>query len=56
MGMKLGLSHYRNSLKVYENRLLGRISRPEREEWQEGGQDCITRNFITCKLHQILLG
>jgi hypothetical protein len=25
-------------------------------KWQEAGEDCIMRIFITCKLHQILLG
>jgi hypothetical protein len=24
-------------------------------KWQEAGEDCIMRSFITCTLHQILL-
>jgi len=24
--------------------------------WRETGEDCIMRSFITCTLHQILLG
>jgi hypothetical protein len=26
------------------------------EKWQEAGEDCIMRSFITCTLHQIFLG
>jgi hypothetical protein len=25
-------------------------------KWREAGEDCIMRSFITCTLHQILLG
>jgi hypothetical protein len=25
-------------------------------KWQEAAEDCIMRSFITCTLHQILLG
>jgi hypothetical protein len=25
-------------------------------EWQEAGEDCIMRSFITCALYQILFG
>jgi hypothetical protein len=36
-------------LTVFENRVL-------RRKWQEAGEDCIVRSFITCTLHRILLG
>jgi hypothetical protein len=39
---------------MFENGVLGRIFEPKREKWQEAGEDCIMRNFITCTLHQIL--
>jgi hypothetical protein len=28
----------------------------EEGKWQEAGEDCIMGSFITCMLHQILLG
>jgi hypothetical protein len=37
-------------LRVFENRVLRRIF------GREAGEDCIMRSFITCRLHQILLG
>jgi hypothetical protein len=40
-------------LKVSENKVLRGIFGPK---WQEAGEDCIMRSFITCTLHQILLG
>jgi hypothetical protein len=43
-------------LKVSENRALRRIFGTKREEWQEGGEDCIMRSLVTCTLHQMLLG
>jgi hypothetical protein len=36
-------------------RVLRRIFGPQRK-WQEPGEDCIVRSFITCILHQIFLG
>jgi hypothetical protein len=43
-------------LRVFENRVLRRIFRPKRKEVAEDGEDCIMRSFVTCTLHQILLG
>jgi hypothetical protein len=40
-------------LKVFENRVMWRIFEPKMKEVGEG---CIIRNFITFKLHQLLLG
>jgi hypothetical protein len=45
-----------HSLRFFENRVLRRIFGPKSEEGQEDGEDCIMRRFITCKLHQILIG
>jgi hypothetical protein len=42
--------------RVFENRVLGRIFGPKRKERQEGGEDYIMRRFISCSLHQMLLG
>jgi hypothetical protein len=36
-------------LRMFENRVLGRIFGPKRESWR-------LRNFIMCTLHQILFG
>jgi hypothetical protein len=46
----------KHGLRVSENRVLRRIFGPEMEKWQEDGEDCIMRSFVTCALHQILLG
>jgi hypothetical protein len=43
-------------LRVFENRVLRRIFELKREKWQEAGEDCIMRSFITYMLCQILLG
>jgi hypothetical protein len=43
-------------LRVFENRELNRMFAPKRRKWQETGEDYVMRSFITCKLHQILLG
>jgi hypothetical protein len=40
---------------MFENRVQRRIFGAKRK-WQEAGEDCIMRSFITCTLHQILLG
>jgi hypothetical protein len=40
---------------AFENRVLRRIFGPKRK-WQEAGEDCIMRSFVTCALHQMLLG
>jgi len=42
-----------NILKVFENRVLRRISGLKSEE--VAGENCIMRSFITCTLHLILL-
>jgi hypothetical protein len=42
---------------VYGKRVVRKISGKEKgRRWQETGEDCIMRSFITCKLHQMLLG
>jgi hypothetical protein len=41
-------------LRVFENRVLGRIFGPERR--RENGGSCTMRNFIICTHPQILLG
>jgi hypothetical protein len=43
-------------LRVFENRVLRKIFRPERDEVTGGGEDCITRSFMICTAHQILFG
>jgi hypothetical protein len=43
-------------LRVFETRLLRRIFGTKREEAAGAGGGCIMRSFITCTLHQILLG
>jgi hypothetical protein len=42
-------------LRVFENKELRRIIGPEREK-TDHGENCIMMNFITCILHQTLLG
>jgi hypothetical protein len=42
-------------LWLFKERVL-RIFGPKREEVVEAGGDYIMRSFITCTLHQILLG
>jgi hypothetical protein len=46
----------KDRLRVFENRMLRRIFRPKKEEVAGGWEDCIMRAFMTCTLHQILLG
>jgi hypothetical protein len=36
--------------------MLKRTFGPKRKKWWEIGIDCIMKSFITCTLHQILLG
>jgi hypothetical protein len=43
-------------LRVSENRVLRRIFATKGRKCREVGEDCIMRSFITCMLHQILLG
>jgi hypothetical protein len=40
-------------MKVFQNRVLRRIFRPERDEIVEVGKIYIMRISITCTLHQI---
>jgi hypothetical protein len=41
---------------VFENRMLRKIVGPKRKKWWGAGEDYVIRDFITCTLHQILLG
>jgi hypothetical protein len=43
-------------LRVFENGVLRRVFGLKREEVAGGWRNCIMRSFITCMLHQILLG
>jgi hypothetical protein len=43
-------------LRFFENRVLRRIFGPKREELTGSGEDYITRSFMLCIPHQILLG
>jgi hypothetical protein len=44
-----------HGLRVFVNRVLRRIFGYKRK-WQEAGEHCVMRSFISCTLHQILLG
>jgi len=44
-----------NTLRVSENRVLRGVFGRRGRKWQEAEEDCITRSFITCKHHQMLL-
>jgi hypothetical protein len=57
MALKLGLTlreEYR--LKELENRVLRRIFGTKRDDVAKSREDCVMRSFISCMLHQILLG
>jgi hypothetical protein len=41
-------------IRMSENRMLKKIFGLKREEM--AGEDCIMKSFITCTLHQVLLG
>jgi len=41
---------------MFENRVLRRIFGPKREVGGGWREDRITRRFVTCMLHQLLLG
>jgi hypothetical protein len=41
---------------MFENRVQRRISDLRERKWRKAGEDCIMRSFITCTIHQILLG
>jgi hypothetical protein len=51
-----GFLEEERTLSVSENRVLRRIFGPKGRKWQEAGEHCIMRSFITCTLRQILLG
>jgi hypothetical protein len=42
-----------NKLRMFEKRVLRKISRPKRDEVTGGWKNCIMRSFITCTLHQV---
>jgi len=46
----------RHRLRVYENRVRRRIFGQQGRKWREAGEDYVMRSFITCTLHEILLG
>ena len=43
-------------LRVFENRLLMRISGPKRDEVEDSTEDYIVRKFILSMSHQIIVG
>jgi len=45
----------KDRLSVYENRVLRRIF-GRKKSLREGGEDCAVRSFVSCMLHQMLLG
>jgi hypothetical protein len=56
MGVKLGLSHCgRNRFRVSEGKVLRKIFLPKRDEITREWKDYITRSFVICTPHQILL-
>jgi hypothetical protein len=42
-------------VKLFENRALGRIFGPRKEDVTGTGEKCIMRSLIICILHQLLL-
>jgi len=46
-----------HSLRVFENRVLRRIFGSKREDaaGAEASEDCISRSFLACTLHHMLL-
>jgi hypothetical protein len=42
-------------LRVFENRVLKRIFRLKRMRSRDGVENCITRSFVICTLHQVQL-
>jgi hypothetical protein len=40
-------------LKIFDSRVVMRMFGPQREEWQEGRENCIMRSFMISALHQI---
>ena len=42
-------------MRVFENRALRRIFGPKRDEVTGNGEDYVTRSFMICTPHQILL-
>jgi len=58
MGVKLGLSHYGKNTDWGRLRTgcWGENMDLRRRKWQEVGEDCIMRSFITCTVHMNCLG
>ena len=57
MGAKLDLSYCgRNVLRVFENRVLRRISWPKRDEVEDTTEDYVMRKCILSFSHQIIVG
>jgi hypothetical protein len=57
MAVKRGLTfREEHRLRVFENRVLRRVSGPKRDEVRENGEKCTVGSFIICTHHQILLG
>jgi hypothetical protein len=55
--VKLGLSlRKEHRLRLFENRVLKRISGPKGRKCQKAGEDCIMRSFTTCIPQKILPG
>jgi len=56
MSVKLDLTPIEeHTSRVFDNRTLRRIFRPKRK-WWKAGKYCNMWSFITCTIHQILLG
>jgi hypothetical protein len=54
--VSIGLSPAKEEhiLRVYENRVLRRISGHKRQKQQENGENYIIRNFVTCTLPNLI--
>jgi hypothetical protein len=47
------LVHILHRLRVFENRVLMRILDRREMRCRENGENCITRSFVICTLHQV---
>jgi hypothetical protein len=62
MGVNLVSDTKEHRMRVSEKRMLRGIfvlknnNNNKKKKCQEAGEDCIMRSFITCTLHQMLLG
>jgi hypothetical protein len=52
--LELGLSHWQK--RVFKEMVLTRsgYKRLSKEMWEQDGEDCVIRSFITCTVHQII--